>query len=294
MKYSIIIPHYNRPDLIVKTIKSFKDLKDKEIIIIDDSSTEENLKKLKNNIQNLNDKNIILHESIQGEKYFLAGARNKGMELAQGEWIYFIDDDDEATPQFIKWLNKATLNTKYDFYRFPNIERLDGKNKTYIYKWWHKKYSPQVSTYLFNSKFFNETKIKFNTKVPYGEDIFFQMEIFEIKKIKSKYKHLFAFYYNRFSNVESMMKSKKHNPKNHLKWIDEALKTNYKAKKSDSLTFFSIYFKNMYKQGNYENKEEALKVFEEYYNKIKPTFKDWWKINFPWKIVLLSFKKSLK
>ncbi len=229
-----------------------------------------------------------------GVKYYLSGARNKGLDLAKGEWIYFIDDDDEATPKFIKWLNKNRQNKKYDFYRFPNIERLDGKNKMYIYKWWHKKYSPQISTYLFNSNFFKETRIKFNTKVPYGEDIFFQMEIFEIKKIKSKYKHLCAFYYNRFSNIETMMKSKKHDPRNHLIWIDEALKTNYKAKKADSLTFFSIYFQNMYKQGNYENKELALKIFKEYYDKINPSFKDWWKVNLPWKIALSHFKKEIK
>ncbi len=294
MKYSIIIPHYNRPDLIIKTIESFKDLKDKEILIIDDVSTEENLEKLRSAITEMPDQNIILYESEGGVKYYLSGARNKGLDLAKGEWIYFIDDDDEVTPKFVKWLNKNKQNKKYDFYRFPNIERLDGKNKMYIYKWWHKKYSPQISTYLFDSNFFNETKIRFNTKVPYGEDIFFQMEIFEIKKIKSKYKHLPAFYYNRFSNIETMMKSKKHDPKNHLIWIDEALKTNYKAKKSDSLTFFGIYFQNMYKQGNYENKKDALKIFKEYYDKINPTFKDWWKVNLPWKFAIKSFKKEVK
>ncbi len=53
MKYSIIIPHFNRPEIIMNTIKSFKDLKNKEIIIVDDVSTNENIQKLKSNINNL-------------------------------------------------------------------------------------------------------------------------------------------------------------------------------------------------------------------------------------------------
>ncbi len=68
MKFSIIIPHYNRPDLIIKTIESFKDLKDKEILIIDDVSTEENLVKLRNYIDNCQDKSITLYESEGGGK----------------------------------------------------------------------------------------------------------------------------------------------------------------------------------------------------------------------------------
>ena len=84
MKYSIIIPHYNRPDLIIKTIESFKDLKDKEILIIDDVSTEENLNRLENNINKLNFKNEI-NLIKSNTKLYLPGARNKGLDLAKGD-----------------------------------------------------------------------------------------------------------------------------------------------------------------------------------------------------------------
>ena len=51
IKYSIIIPHFNRPDLIMNGINSFKNLKDKEIIIVDAMSSQENIEKLQNNLK---------------------------------------------------------------------------------------------------------------------------------------------------------------------------------------------------------------------------------------------------
>ena len=294
MKYSIIIPHYNRPDLIINTIESFKDLKNKEIIIVDDVSKIENIEKLKQNISKLNFANneIKLYESR--EKLYLPGARNKGMELAQGEWIYFIDDDDEATPQFIKWLNKSKQYKKYDFYRFPNIERLDGKNKMYIFKWWHKKYSAQVSTYLFNKAFLKQNKIKFNESILYGEDFELMVQIFDLKKVKSKYIHCFAFYYNKFSNVDSMIRNKEINPANKLDAINILLDSKYKNKNSYALSFLVGDFFFSYKNKAYSNEIQTYQVYQSFYEKIKPKFIDWWNIYIPWKIQYFSFKKYLK
>ncbi len=293
MKYSIIIPHYNRPDLIVKTIESFKNLKDKEILIIDDVSTEENLNRLENNINKLNFKNEI-NLIKSNTKLYLPGARNKGLDLAKGDWIYFIDDDDEVTPKFVKWLNKNKQNKKYDFYRFPNIERLDEKNKMYIYKWWHEKYSAQVSTYLFNKQFLNDSKIKFNEEIHYGEDFELMIQIFDLEKIKSKYIHLFAFYYNKFTNIDSMIRNKEETPSKKLKAIDIILNSNYKDKESYALSFLVGDFFFSYKKNAYSNEKETFKIYNDFYKRIKPKFKNWWNIYLPWKINYFSMKKYLK
>ena len=89
MKYSIIIPHYNRPDLIVKTIESFKNLKDKEILIIDDVSTEENLNRLENNINKDSieiDKDYIIYLwNIRNKQ--ISGKLNKSGQ----DDMYFVD-----------------------------------------------------------------------------------------------------------------------------------------------------------------------------------------------------------
>ena len=173
IKYSIIIPHFNRPDLIVNGINSFKNLKDKEIIIIDAMSSQENIEKLQSNLK-LIDSQQNINLILSNERLNLSSARNKGLSLAKGKWVYFIDDDDEARDKFIKFLNKDKLKTKYDFYRFPNIEKKNKEFKSIIIKIfpWNNRYYPQVSTFLFNKDFLLKNNIHFNDLFNYSEDLF--------------------------------------------------------------------------------------------------------------------------
>lgn len=83
IKYSIIIPHFNRPILIQKNNRIFFELKDKEIIVIDDLSSENNLKILRKYINSIDKKhNVRLIEN--SEKYFLGQIRNIAISLSKG------------------------------------------------------------------------------------------------------------------------------------------------------------------------------------------------------------------
>lgn len=88
MKFSIIIAAYNAELEIEKTIQSILDqsFKDYEIIVINDSSTDNT----KSVVSKLN--KVIL---IDNEKNIKAGgSRNRGLDIAKGEYIVFLDSDD--------------------------------------------------------------------------------------------------------------------------------------------------------------------------------------------------------
>lgn len=92
VKISVIIPIYNCEDYIKQCLDSIKDqsLNDIEIICIDDASTDNSLEIINNFSKK--DKRI---KCIRQSKNCGAGpARNRGLELARGEYISFVDSDD--------------------------------------------------------------------------------------------------------------------------------------------------------------------------------------------------------
>jgi len=87
---SVIIPTFNRGYTINKTIKSVinQTYKNLEIIIVDDGSTDDTQKVVKNN----NDKRIkyLRHKKNKGG----SAARNTGIKHSHGKYIAFLDSDD--------------------------------------------------------------------------------------------------------------------------------------------------------------------------------------------------------
>jgi len=107
---SVIIPTYNRAHLLSRAIKSVlnQTFQDFEIIIVDDASTD-NTDRLVASFQNSR-MIYIQHERNQGS----AAARNTALRQAQGEFIAFLDSDDEWLPDKLekqmKLFSKASQN----------------------------------------------------------------------------------------------------------------------------------------------------------------------------------------
>lgn len=94
-KISVIIPVYNTGPSAVKLINSLlkNPYKNLEIIAVDDGSTDDSYAKLKN----IKDKTIkIFHKENGGA----SSARNFGLKKATGDYISFLDSDDEIFPEF--------------------------------------------------------------------------------------------------------------------------------------------------------------------------------------------------
>lgn len=92
---SVIILTRNRPQFLVKAINSVlnQTFTDFEIIIVDDASTDETPQVIKS----FEDKRI---KSIRNNiNRGAAGSRNEGLKIVKGEYVAFLDDDDEWLPQ---------------------------------------------------------------------------------------------------------------------------------------------------------------------------------------------------
>jgi len=99
---SIVIPTYNRGDLIAETIQSILDqtFRDLEIIVIDDGSTD-NTREV---VEKFGDR-VATSRSQNSER---AVSRNHGLRLSRGEFIAFPDSDDCWLPtRWLKWSRRC-------------------------------------------------------------------------------------------------------------------------------------------------------------------------------------------
>jgi glycosyltransferase involved in cell wall biosynthesis len=87
---------YNAEDTIANALDSAlnQDYQNKEIIVVDDASTDASLKIL-TNLQKEHDFRLIKHTHNEGP----GSARNTAIEAATGEFVVFFDDDDLSTSQ---------------------------------------------------------------------------------------------------------------------------------------------------------------------------------------------------
>ena len=117
MKISIVIPVYNVEPYIEDCLKSVAEQTykgDIECIIVDDCTPDGSCAIIEHFI-NEYDGSIdfkLLHHTVNRG---LSATRNTGIDAATGDYIYFLDSDDEITPECIELLAEPLKNKKYDF-----------------------------------------------------------------------------------------------------------------------------------------------------------------------------------
>lgn len=102
---SVVIPLYNKEASIKQSLMSVlsQSYQDFEVVIVDDGSTDGSVAK----VEEIQDSRIRL---IRQENGGPSKARNIGVKNAKGEWVLFIDADDEMLPDaisnFAKYIEK--------------------------------------------------------------------------------------------------------------------------------------------------------------------------------------------
>lgn len=191
---SIIVPSYKRtPELVGRALNSLlnQTYKNIEIVVVDDNAKPElssYREDLKNLIDSLGDDRIVY---LQNEANLGgAGSRNEGIRVANGEYITFLDDDDEYLPEkvekqleFIKEnqldMSFGKLNLYNEQGKLTDVREHDIKSydKVYLQKYHLTKQITGTPTFMVRKSIL--TKIGGFEIVPMGQEYYLMYKILQ-------------------------------------------------------------------------------------------------------------------
>lgn len=120
--FSIIIPTFNRPNLIRRALNSVVKQKFKlvEVVVIDDCSTKDYSDVF------IDYSDLLISYTRMPLSSGVSAARNAGMNKARGEWFLFLDDDDEFHDGFLcKMYEKIkSLGGQQQYFFWANVCKL--------------------------------------------------------------------------------------------------------------------------------------------------------------------------
>lgn len=121
-KVSVIVPIYNEEKYLAKCINSLANqtMKDIEIILVNDGSTDSSLDIMEKFSNIYKDKITIIDKPNGGA----GSARNIGLDIANGEYIKFVDADD--------YLKLDIVEKMYNIAKENNVSLVRGNNQTII------------------------------------------------------------------------------------------------------------------------------------------------------------------
>lgn len=190
IKTSIIVPVYNTAEYLKDCFESIYNQTQKEIevIAINDGSTDNSLNILKE-IKCEHPDMIIYSQRNTG----LGSARNKGMELATGEYIYFLDSDDCLKTVAMDVCYQYCKNSKLDIVMFDAevfgmVER--GNNpydrtgiitdqeivlsgEEFANKYWWNSFCPSACLIYSSAQFIRKYNLKFLPDIYYEDNEFY-------------------------------------------------------------------------------------------------------------------------
>lgn len=189
IKFSVIIPVYNRPDELKELLESLKcqTFKNFEVIIVEDGSTLKSDKIVENYQSSLNIKYFFKSNSGPGQ------SRNYGSERAEGDYHIFFDSDCIIPEKYFEIVNKRLSEEPVDAYGGPDMAHPDFSSiqKAINYSMTsffttggirggmkdEKKFHPRSFNMGFSKSVYEKTKGF--SKMRFGEDVDMSLRIIE-------------------------------------------------------------------------------------------------------------------
>lgn len=221
VKVSVVIPIYNVEDYLGECLDSVTNqtLTDIEIICVNDGSTDRSLEILKEYASR--DSRIIVIDQENGGH---AVATNRGMKLAQGEYLYLMDSDDIVDVHALEETVKVADEKNVDFVIFQALnyymdtgEYKEQENYSMneladfvgdsVFNWkdikdyvWSITVTPWSKIY--RRDFIEKNNCTFPEGLVFDDNIFFWEVLFSAERITFYRKHLFT---RRWHSASSTM-----------------------------------------------------------------------------------------
>ena len=181
VKVSIIVPVHNSESYLYKCVNSLLAQTEEsiEIVLVDDCSTDSSRELIKGYVDQNPGKvtPVYLDENIRQ-----GGARNRGMDVARGEYIAFVDSDDFVEPEMCRVLYEAARGADMcgaDYYiddgkslRTVVVDPGQGFEMTDERKAWFSSHCGYFWSRIYRKDFLEEFQLRFPEKT-FFEDAYF-------------------------------------------------------------------------------------------------------------------------
>lgn len=287
IKISIIIPCYNCENTIIRCLDSIvnQTLKEIEIIVIDDGSTDLTLKKI---------------EKYEGIKVFsqknsgVSVARNKGIDLVTGEYIFFVDSDDYLENEnVLKNIYEYGIENKLDIVMFDYFLEKENRKKyiltsnekqidnlKYIKSLVNKEQLGVVWNKIIKNEYLKSLNIKFNESIKMGEDFIFNLQLlYFTNKIGRFNKACYTYVEHSKQTTKTLKKEKIYN--DYLSGYNYLLKyfNNYRENEAIIKILENGRIETIYQILNKKNKNlEIYKKIKKEIKNEKKKYSDNWKL----------------
>ncbi len=178
---TVIVPVFNKSAYIAKSIQSVlaQTYSDFELLLIDDGSTDNSREVIESIIRGDERCQYVFQEN-QG----VSAARNCGVKLALGQYITFLDADDEYDPQFIAKMLSAIKDgdAAYCAHHIAHGDvqmkaRFEFFDQELLYGYLSNRCTPNTNSWLIRREFILAQNIQFKVGVSWGEDMMFFSEV---------------------------------------------------------------------------------------------------------------------
>ncbi len=224
VKISVILPIYNMQNYIEECLESVvnQTFKDIEIICVNDFSMDNSMTIVKDYARKDNRIKIINNEKNRG----LGGARNAGLEVANGDYIVFVDTDDKIAENMLEVLYKSISESSSDM-AFCDVLLWNNDGTTEPCKPFHnydlaqnKEFYPNTNfenftdmwpsawNKIYKKNIIDQNNIRYMENILYEDHSFYYEYVLACKKVVYCPEALYFYRHNRNDSIMSNSSSR--------------------------------------------------------------------------------------